>query len=271
MIVTPDQFKISCHSIGDIMSGEMGLTEVQVANIQELESRKNGVGKPLTPKMEVDLLKLQSKRDNPELPQGAKSFCKKWLKKKMFNRKEDWKAIVVEKGLQCEPMGIALVSKITGIEMSKNEDWFDNEYIQGTPDILTIDCVRDVKSSWDLFTFPMFDDEMPKKEYWWQLQGYMILLGLDKAALDYVLIDTPMPLVLLDLKKLYYQSGGKAEDWTPEKYEFLYPNYRFDDIPEEMRLKTFYFDKADWAEEQINARVIACRKYIGTLTNVTPK
>jgi len=259
------KFKISCHSIGDIMAGEIGLTEIQEARISELETRKNGVGKPLTPNMETELAKLITKRDNPELPQGAKSFCKTWIKKKLFNRKQEWKSIVIEKGLQVEPMGIALVSQVTGIKMDKNEKWFDNEYVQGIPDVLTVDRVRDIKASWDLFTFPMFEDELPKKEYWWQLQGYMILLGLDNASLDYVLIDTPMPLVLLDLKKLYYQSGGAAEDWTPEKYEFLYPNYRFDDIPPEMRVKSFTFDKADWVEEQIYARVELCRKYIDSL------
>ena len=269
MEITGKEFKISCHSIGEIMAGEIGLTEIQEVRISELESRKNGVGKPLTHNMEVELAKLINKRDNPDLPQGAKSYCKTWLKKKLFNRKEDWKSIVIEKGLQCEPMGIKLVSDITGIPMEKNEDWFSNDYIQGTPDVLTVDCVRDIKASWDLFTFPMFDDELPKKEYWWQLQGYMILLGLDKACLDYVLIDTPMPLVLLDLKKLYYQSGGLAEDWTPEKYEFLYPNYRFDDVPREKRVKTFSFQKEAWAEEQINARVSLCRKYIDSLINPT--
>lgn len=265
MKVTGNDFKISCHSIGDIMAGEVGLTEKQALRLEELAAREKPGAKPLTDNMKEELAALRNKNENPELPQGAKSFCKTWLKKKMFDRKQDWKAIVVEKGLQCEPMGIKLVSDVTGIPMEKNEDWFENDFMQGTPDILTVDCVRDVKSSWDLFTFPMFDDELPKKEYWWQLQGYMILLGLDKACLDYVLIDTPMPLVLLDLKKLYYQSGGIAEDWTPEKYEFLYPNYRFDDIPPEMRLKTFSFQKEDWVEGQIKARVELCRTYIDSL------
>jgi len=263
--IKSEMFKISCHSIGDIMAGDVGLTEKQSLRIDELEAREKPGAKPLTDNMKEELATLRSKRDNPELPVGAKSYCKTWLKKKLFNRKQDWKAIVVEKGLQCEPASIELVSMVTGIEMSKNEDWFENDFIQGTPDILTADCVRDVKSSWDLFTFPMFDDELPKKEYWWQLQGYMILLGLNKACLDYTLIDTPMPLVMLDLKKLYYQSGGKADEWNPAQYESLMPNYRFDDVPPKMRLKTFEFEKAEWAEEQINARVILCREYIHTL------
>ena len=259
------KFKISCHSIGDIMAGEIGLTEIQEARISELETRKNGVGKPLTPNMETELAKLITKRDNPELPQGAKSFCKEWLIKHKFKRNKEFKNAVIEKGLACEQDAIELLSLVNSENYVKNEDYFSNDFCHGSPDILTLDSVRDIKSSWDLYTFPMFEDEIPKKEYWWQLQGYMWLTGNKKAYLDYVLIDTPMPLVLLDLKKLYYQSGGAAEDWTPEKYEFLYPNYRFDDIPPEMRVKSFTFDKADWVEEQIYARVELCRKYIDSL------
>lgn len=265
-MITGKDFKISCHSIGDIMAGEVGLTEKQILRIDELIARELPGAKPLTDNMRVELSDLKLKRDNPQLPQGAKSFCKKWIKKKMFNRKEDWKAIVVEKGLQVEPMAIELVGAIYGIDgIFKNEDFFDNEYMQGSPDVLTSEVVRDIKSSWDLFTFPMFDDELTKKEYWWQLQGYMILTGLRKAALDYVLIDTPMPLVLLDLRKLYYQAGGVAEEWTFEKYEFLFPNYRFDDIPPKMRVKTFTFEFDSWVPDQIQSRVILCRDYIDSL------
>lgn len=259
------EFKIACNAIGEIMAGDIGLTENQESKLNEYQQRKNGVGKPLTPNMEAEFVKLIQKRDNPELPEGAKSYCKKWLKRKLFNRDENWKAIVVDKGLACEPASIKLLSEIYGEEYEKNEDFLSNDYCHGEPDILTTEIVRDIKNSWDLFTFPMFDTEIPKKEYWWQLQGYMWLTGLKKAALDYTLIDTPMPLVMLDLKKLYYQSGGVAEEWNPEKYEALYPNYRFDDIPKEMRVKSFVFEYEPWIESQIVARVKLCREYINTL------
>jgi hypothetical protein len=259
------EFKIACHALSEIMAGEVGLTEKQEQTLNEYLQRKSGVGKPLTPNMEAELEKLLEKRDHPELPAGAKTYCKKWLKRKLFNRSEDWKNIVVDKGLACENDSIRLVSEICGEEYEKNEDFLSNDYCHGEPDILKTKIVRDIKSSWDLFTFPMFDDEIPKKDYWWQLQGYMWLTGLEKAALDYTLIDTPMPLVLLDLKKLYYQSGGVAEEWSPEKYEALYPNYRFDDVPKEMRVKSFYFDFEPWVVPQITARVQMCREYIQTL------
>lgn len=261
-------FKISCHAISEIMAGTVGLTDKQALRLDELQTRRfdaekgvKGV-KPLTNNMEEELADLIHKRDNPELPTGAQTYVKTWMKEKLFNRKKEWKALVVEKGLACEPMSISLLGKILEQDLQKNDEFFENEHAHGFPDIVTGDIVRDIKSSWDLFTFPMFDKELTKQEYWWQLQGYMWLTGLKKAALDYVLIDTPMPLVELDLKKLYYQSGGRAEDWNPEQHELLLPNYRFDDIPEKLRVKTYLFDFDHTVPQQIKDRVELCRKFI---------
>lgn len=260
------EFKIRCSAISKIMAGEVGLTDIQLARLFELMQRREGNGKPLTGNMNNELDKLIYKKDNPELPQGAKTYCKTWLKQSLFNRKQEWKAIVVDKGLCCELDGIKFISEMFSFDdFEKNDEFFENEFMEGSPDIFHNNIVRDTKLSWDLFTFPMFDDDLPNDDYWWQLQGYMILTGYTKASLDYVLIDTPMPLILLDLKKLYFQSGGVAEDWTPEKYEYLYQNYRFDDIPKEQRLKSFKFNIENGIEEKIKERVSLCRVYINQL------
>lgn len=270
------KFKIRCHAINEIMAGTVGLTDVQKARIIELETRKKdhaaGVDKvkPLTPNMEKELAGLIYKRDNPELPEGAKTYVKKWLKQQLFHRKPDFKAIVVDKGLACEPMGIALLSEILGVPLEKNDEFFENEFMEGEPDIVQYlpdgkKKVRDIKNSWDLFTFPMFEEEIPNDDYEKQLQGYMILTGAETASLDYTLINTPDPLMYLDLKKVYYQSGGLAEDWTPERYEALYPNYRFDDIPKHLRLKSFEVKLDPTLKGRIEERVIMCRKFIEEL------
>jgi hypothetical protein len=258
-------FKIHCSAISKIMAGNIGLTDVQTARFDELFARSTGNGKPLTPNIEKELSELMRKKMNPELPQGAKTYLKSWLKRELFNRKQDWKAIVIEKGLQVEQQGIDLVNAINGLDAVKNEQYFGNDFMQGTPDIILEDCVRDIKSSWELFTFPMFDDSVPNEDYYWQLQGYMILTGKRKAHLDYVLIDTPMPLILQDLKKLYFQSGGAAEDWYPEAYEFMYTNYRFGDIPDDKRIKTYSFDFEEGISEKIEQRVGMCREYLNQL------
>ena len=259
------EFKIRCSAIGDIMAGEIGLTEKQCQRLDELNSRT----KALTANMVDEFNILRKKRDNPELPLGAKTYCKKWIKKTLYNRNENWKSIVIDKGLAVEEDAIKLVAKVYGIEgLSKNEDYFSNEYCEGSPDVIqthNLDIVRDTKCSWDLFTFPMFDDVIPKEGYEYQLLGYMWLTGIRLAALDYVLIDTPLPLVQQDLKKLYYQSGGVAEDWTPEKHESLLPNYKFDDIPDQMRVKSFYIEYDDTFEKKVIERVEMCREYISKI------
>lgn len=269
------EFKISCHAIGKLMAGQIGLTEVQEARLQELSAREKDAAagekgaKPLTQNMVKELAGLISKRENPELPQGAKTFLKTWIKEKMFNRKPEWKAIVVEKGLACEQQGIDLIGKIYGIDdLFKNDEFFHNDYMHGFPDIVH-DVVRDVKSSWDLFTFPMFDDSMPDSDYWWQLQGYMELTGIKKASVDYVLIDTPLPLVQLDLKKLYFQSGGKAEDWNPDTHQALLPNYQFNDIPEALRVKSFTVEYDPTVPAQIQQRVVLARNFIKSIIQKT--
>jgi len=204
------KFKISCHAILDIMGGEVGLTDKQKQTLAEYEPRKQKLAgyKPLTENMEKEYAQLINKRDNPELPQGAKTYCKTWLKQVLTKRKKDWKAIVVEKGLQCELDGIRFISDTFGyVDFEKNDEFFDNEYIQGSPDILHNGKVRDTKLSWDVFTFPMFDTvEDLEPRYRMQVQGYFIITGYREGSVDYVLIDTPMALVQQDLKKLYFQS-----------------------------------------------------------------
>jgi hypothetical protein len=106
---------------------------------------------------------------------------------------------------------------------------------------------------------------MPNKDYWWQLQGYMELTGLKKASLDYILIDTPLPIIQQDLKKLFFQSGGKPEEWNPEAYDRMYPNYTFADIPEHLRIKSYEVTYDEKAIREIEQRVELCRKYISSI------
>lgn len=264
-------FKIRCHALSEIMGGTVGLTEVQTARIKELSDRKQGAAnltpgvKALTPNMESELKDLIYKSENPQLPAGAKTYCEKWLKTALYRRRPEFKNMVIDKGLQCENEGIKLVREVYGFtDFEKNDEHFENEYMEGCPDVVH-KKIHDTKLSWDLFTFPMFEEKIPDTGYDWQIKGYQVLTGIHEGQVDYCLIDTPMPLILLDLKKLYYASGGVAEDWTPEKYEALYPNYQFNDIPKEQRVKSFEVAYDPTLPKRIEERVIMCRSYIDSL------
>ena len=60
----------------------------------------------------------------------------------------------IEKGLAVEEDSITLLSQVTGEFFKKNIDRFENDYLTGTPDIITEDgIIIDIKSSWSLLTF----------------------------------------------------------------------------------------------------------------------
>ncbi len=44
-------------------------------------------------------------------------------------------------------------------------------------------------------TFPWFETEIPNKDYYFQLQGYLWLTNKTEAVLAYCLIDTPLEIV----------------------------------------------------------------------------
>jgi len=199
------------------------------------------------------------------LGKTGESYCKEWYLKKRFNRKPDFFSKYVEKGLAVEHLAIEMLSDTLGCKLSKNDEYFNNGYVHGCPDVIDGDTVYDTKVSWNLFSFPYFDKEITNKDYLHQLQAYMWLTGLSKAALVYCLIDTPKPLVDQELRKLYYQSGGVQEDWTPDTYEHLYVNYRFDDIPTSERIKILPVERDEKIIALIEARVKECRAYLTTI------
>jgi len=255
------EFKISSHSCSKIMAGDVGLTTAQEQTLKEYSERT----KPLTDNMIIERAKLISKRDNPQLPQGAKTYCENWFITQKYGRKKEWYNRYVEKGLAVEHLGIQMLSDMQGIELVKNEEFFQNEFIQGSPDVIHNGIVFDIKSAWDIFTFPFFEKELPNPDYYYQLQCYMALTGCENASIVYCLIDTPKPIIQQELKKLYFQSGGTVEQWTPDTYKELEVNYRFDDIPESERIKEYPVEKNVAVIAKIGERVKMCRAYIETL------
>lgn len=191
----------------------------------------------------------------------GETYLREWYLSKKYHRKKDFFSKYVEKGLSVEYLGIQMLSKHEGVELSKNDEWFENDFMNGFPDVIH-DKITDIKSSWSIFTFPFYDKELPNDDYEWQLQGYMDLTGKNVAQIAYCLIDTPQPLIDMELKKLYYQSGGRTEDWQPEQWAELAENYKFNDIPFSDRIRIFEVNRNDEKIERIKERVQICRDYI---------
>lgn len=191
--------------------------------------------------MAAKIKELEPKKDVKIIPQGAKTYCKEWLLDQIYGGQHLSKVETkyMSKGHQVEDENIQLYSDYVGIEFYKNDEWFENEWATGTPDILTENIVVDIKSSWDYTTFPLMYDQIPNKDYWAQLQVYMWLTGVRIADLAYVLTNTPENLRRSEIDCLNYNL-----------------------IDTELRVKTFSVEYDEKFIEEVKERVEGCQAYI---------
>lgn len=252
------EFKIRCSAIGKIMAGTIGLTEKQTELYNELSAKPT-----LTIKQAETKADLYAKSLNKELPQTAKSYCEEWLKEQLYQRRKEFSNKYTQKGLIVEDNSIDFIAERLGYGMLfKNEKHYSNEFIEGTPDIVVNKAI-DAKNSWDVFTFPLFDTEIPNMDYWWQGQGYMELTGLKQYVLAYVLSDTPDNLIEREIRSYCYQNG--IEDIDSDLYEMFHAKMTYQDVKPELKFKKFEFAYDTEAIKRIEERVKLCRKYIETL------
>jgi len=210
---------------------------------------------------------LTNDRSGKGMGLTAQSYLKELYMELKFGIRKDFINKFVEKGLSAEDDSIALYSSVKDSFYTKNDEWFKNDFISGTPDIITDELVVDIKTSWDASTFPMLEDELPNKHYFYQVQGYMWLTGLQNASIAYCLIDTPYQL-LEDEKRRAAWKIGATTDISPEFLELceqIDKNHTFSHIPKELRVKEFFVERDEKVIEQIQARVIEARKYLMTL------
>lgn len=149
--------------------------------------------------------------------------------------------------------------------MYKNTEFFENDFLTGTPDVNTDTCLLDVKSSYDASTFPFFAEEIPNKDYMYQLQGYMALTGKRKSILAYCLVNTPYDIVEDEIRRAHWKHHliDESEDLRSE----VEAKHVFDHIPMEKRIKTFDVRYDKDIVKAIYDRVKECRVYYDQVIN----
>jgi len=126
-----------------------------------------------------------------------------WLKEKAVQEVLGYRPNIsnkyMEKGTLCEDESIELLNQVLFTNYEKHEGRTNTEGFTGECDILTDDHIRDIKTSWSIDTFPFFQEDaekaVKKSGYDWQVRVYMMLYGIDKAYIDYCLINTPDDLI----------------------------------------------------------------------------
>jgi hypothetical protein len=177
--------------------------------------------------------------------------------------KEFWSRYT-DKGNQVEDEAILMAESLfDGMFLEKNEIKFTNDYLTGVPDVITDDFIIDVKSSYNAHTFPFFETELPNKDYFYQMQGYMTLTEKTDAYVIYCLINTPEDIVLDEIRRESWKR--KEISISEEVEEYVRSIHTFDNIPRDKRIKVFHVERNDGVIESIYQRIDECRKYYETL------
>jgi len=198
------------------------------------------------------------------LSQTAKTYVEELAKEHLFGIKKVFKSRYTDKGNEVEEKAIELTEDVLGFEfLTKNENYYQNDWVKGTPDIITTSLVIDVKSSWSGDTFPFFETELPNKDYYYQVMGYMWLTGKKNALISYCLINTPEEIVNDEIRRTAW---GKYEiEPSEETIRDVVALHSFDNIPKDRRVKAFHVEYNEGVVNEMKTRIEYCRTYFNEL------
>jgi len=210
---------------------------------------------------------MTSPRSKSEiLSQTAKTYVEEQVLQAKYGIVKTFNSRYTDKGNLVEDESIKLASDVLDLGfLYKNDEHFSNDWVTGTPDVNTDTILLDVKSSWDATTFPFFATEIPTKDYFYQLQGYMWLTGKQKSLLVYCLVNTPLDMVQDEIRRAHWNANLLEE--SLDLIDEVQKRHNFDHIPDNRRVKVFEVERDDEVIEQIKERVELCREYYETLYN----
>ena len=195
-------------------------------------------------------LMTASRSKTEKLSKTAQSYIQELVLEHKYGIKKEWSSRYTDKGNECEEDSITLANEVLNVGfIYKNEEHFENDYITGTPDVNTNEVLLDVKTSFDGTTFPFFEEEIPNKDYFYQLQGYMWLTGKEESLLVYCLTNTPEQIVEDEIRRVHWKEHKLEE--SDEIRHYVEAKHNFDHIPLEKRVKVFKIQKDESVIEAI--------------------
>jgi len=198
------------------------------------------------------------------LSQTAKTYIQDLVKEEFLGIKKEFSSRYTDKGNIQEDTAIEMASKVLNLPFAlKNTEYFENDFIKGTPDIILEDEIIDIKCSWDGTTFPWFEDELPNKDYYWQMVGYCWLTNKKRARVVYCLVDTPEEIVQDEIRRT---SWKKFEiDVTEETENDVRAKHEFSHISENKRIRTYLVELNDSNIDLVKEKILEAKKYYDEL------
>ena len=265
-----DNLLVRCSCLGKVMTPGKGsvLTEKQAEELDRLSGLPQR-----TEKQEDTYQRLLAKKSAPpELSDTAKSYLKELYVFHKYGKDTvggSERSKYTMKGVSVEDNSIKLLNRLDNAYYSKNEDYFANEFICGTPDIIVKSeniptKIIDIKSSWDAASLLSNLGQPLNSNYYYQMQGYMALTGATEAEVAYCLVSMPDEIINSEKKRIYYLLNPTTEENPDYKkaIQKLEDNMTFDEIPEQERIIKFKVERDDAVIQSIYEKVRNCRLWM---------
>jgi len=251
--------KIRASSLGRLMASDKdtSITDKQLETLNDLLAKIK-----LTEKQAELRDSLMLKRDaEPELSKGAKSYVQELFMYHEYGVRKEINSKYCDKGNIVEDLSIELAGiYLDQPNLVKNDEYFENDYITGCPDVLNDQVLIDVKSSWSASTFPFFDTELKNSLYEWQLKAYMWLTGHAESYLVYCLVPTPEDLILDEMRRVSWKKLEGMEVSIETEAE-VRAYFDISNIPTERRVKSFKVELTKKDVADMKKSIILARKY----------
>lgn len=241
---------------------------------RELKKSKNVLEKIIH--YENKVLEFELIKDEEPLSAGCMSHLKKIYCREKYGK---WSAAAekgnkyTEKGTLAEQDSIDLYCQLRGVQLLKNEDRIENDYLSGHPDlylgedITNAEYIIDIKTPYDIETYMKNLGKDLNPAYWWQIQGYLALTGAKIGEVAYCLTNTPEYVLNYEKQKLFNRLEVPTDDnpLYKEKEKELINNMTFDDVPLEDRVIRYIVERDDAAIDKIYRKVEKCREYLAEI------
>ena len=180
----------------------------------------------------------KSKGEN--LSQGAKTYIRQIAKQDFFGYRVELDNKYINKGKDQEQDSIDLLNSVRFKKYKKNDVRIEDEYLTGECDILSDDRVIDVKTSWNLETWPATSSEAHDNDYEWQGRAYLMLYEREIFELVFCLVTT--------------------KDEFLNQWEQI-DLHRVDHIAPEKRITSVIYERDLEKEELIREKLIFANEY----------
>ncbi len=144
-----------------------------------------------------------AKKAGEILSVGAKTYLEDIAKQSIYDYYPELDNKYLRKGNACEDQSIALLNTVLFQSYVKNTKRINTDMMSGECDILHDDHIRDVKTVWNLDTFPCLKKRAHDSDYEYQGRAYLHLYDRPIFHLDYCLVTTPEELRSYDSADLH--------------------------------------------------------------------